>query len=134
MGTSTGKRVFLPATFFESTSHALFALEKRTEPIDLNYPYIAQDTVEIKLPAAFDIESLPKDSEFSDPQNTLYRAKFTHEPGALKSQRILVVGNVVYKADEYPQLKDFYQKVNAKDKEPAVLQFTQAASTASGSQ
>jgi Domain of Unknown Function with PDB structure (DUF3857)/Transglutaminase-like superfamily len=134
MGTSTAKRVFLPATFFESTSHPLFALEKRTEPIDLNYPYIAQDTVEIKLPAAFDIESLPKDSEFSDPQNTLYRAKFTHEPGALKSQRILVVGNVVYKADEYPQLKDFYQKVNAKDKEPAVLQFTQAASTASGSQ
>jgi hypothetical protein len=134
MGTSTGKRVFLPATFFESTSHPLFALEKRTEPIDLNYPYIGQDTVEIKLPAAFDIESLPKDSEFSDPQNTLYRAKFTREPGALKSQRILVVGNVVYKADEYPQLKDFYQKVNAKDKEPAVLQFTQAASTASGSQ
>jgi hypothetical protein len=134
MGTSTGKRVFLPATFFESTSHPLFALEKRTEPIDLNYPYIAQDTVEIKLPAAFDIESLPKDTEFSDPQNTFYRAKFTHGPGALKSARVLVVGNVVYKADEYPQLKDFYQKVNAKDKEPAVLQFTQAASTASGSQ
>ena len=134
MGTSTAKRVFLPATFFESTSHPLFALDKRTEPVDLNYPYVAQDTVEIKLPPGFDIESLPKDTEFSDPQNTYYRAKFTREPGLLKSQRILVVGNVLYKADEYPQLKDFYQKVNGKDKEPAVLQFTQAASTASGSQ
>jgi hypothetical protein len=134
MGTNTAKRVFLPATFFESTSHPLFALDKRTEPIDLNYPYIAQDTVEIKLPPGFDVESLPKDTEFSDPQNTFYRAKFAREAGGLKSQRALVVGNVIYKADEYPQLKDFYQKVNAKDKEPAVLQFTQAASTASGSQ
>jgi hypothetical protein len=134
MGTSTAKRVFLPATFFESTSHPLFALDKRTEPVDLNYPYVAQDTVEIKLPPEFDIESLPKDTEFSDPQNTYYRAKFTREPGLLKSQRILVVGNVLYKADEYPQLKDFYQKVNGKDKEPAVLQFTQPVSTPSGSQ
>ena len=41
----------------------------------------------------------------------------------IKTQRILVIGNVLYKAEEYPQLKDFYQKVNAKDKEPAVLQF-----------
>jgi hypothetical protein len=134
MGTSTAKRVFLPATFFESTSHPLFAVDKRTEPVDLNYPYVAQDTVEIKLPAAFDIESLPKDAEFSDPQNTFYRAKFTREPGTLKSQRTLAVGTVIYKAEEYPQLKDFYQKVNAKDKEPAVLQFTQAASTAPSSQ
>ena len=43
--------------------------------------------------------------------------------------RLLVVGNSIFKPDEYSQLKDFYQKVNAKDKEPAVLQFTQAAST-----
>jgi Domain of Unknown Function with PDB structure (DUF3857) len=134
MGTSTAKRVFLPATFFESAGHPLFALDKRTEPIDLNYPYVVQDTVEIKLPAAFDIESLPKDTEFADPQNTFYRAKFTRAPGSLKSQRALVVANVIYKADEYPQLKDFYQKVNAKDKEAAVLQFTPAAPAASGSQ
>jgi hypothetical protein len=134
MGTSTAKRVFLPATFFESTSHPLFAQDKRTEPVDLNYPYAAQDTVEIKLPPGFDIESLPKDIEFSDPKNTYYRAKFTREPGLLKSQRILVVGNVLYEANEYPLLKDFYQKVNGKDKEPAVLQLTQAASTPSSSQ
>ena len=75
------------------------------------------------LPAALEVESLPKDTEFMYPQNTLYRAKFTREPGMMKTQRILVIGNVLYKAEEYPQLKDFYQKVNAKDKEPAVLQL-----------
>ena len=70
IGTSAGKRVFLPATFFEATSHPFFVLDKRTQPIDLNYPYAMQDTVTIKLPAALDIESLPKDTEFMYPQNT----------------------------------------------------------------
>jgi Domain of Unknown Function with PDB structure (DUF3857)/Transglutaminase-like superfamily len=128
MGTATAKRVFLPATFFEAASHPLFALDKRTMPIDLNYPFAMQDTVSIKLPPAFDIESLPKDAEVTFPQNAYYRAKFTREAGLVKSLRVIVIGNVVYKADEYPALKDFYQKVNAKDKEPAVLEFIQAAS------
>ena len=48
----------------------------------------------------------------------------------MNATRIMIVGNILYKADEYPQLKDFYQKVNAKDKEPAVLQFTRPPGTA----
>ncbi len=130
MGTTTAKRVFLPASFFEATSHPIFALDKRTMPIALDYPLGMQDTVSIKLPAAFEIESLPKDTDVTYPQNALYRAKFTREPGVVKSLRVFVMGNVMYKTEEYPELKDFYQKVNAKDKEPAVLEFTQAASAA----
>jgi hypothetical protein len=132
MGTATAKRVFLPATFFEATSHPLFALDKRTMPIDLDYPLAAQDTVSIKLPAAFDIESLPKDTEFTFPQNALYKAKFTRDPGEVKSLRVFVMGNAIYRPEEYSQLKDFYQKVNAKDKEPAVLEFKQSTSAAGG--
>jgi hypothetical protein len=128
MGTATAKRIFLPATLFESTSQPLFALDKRTQPIDLDYPYAVQDDVTIKLPPAFDIESLPKDADVTYPQNAFYRAKFTREPGMVKSVRVMVLGNFLYTAEEYPPLKDFYQKINAKDKEPAVLQFTQSAS------
>ena len=132
MGTTTAKRVFLPATFFEATSHPLFALDKRTMPIDLDYPLAMKDMVSIKLPPAFDIESLPKDTEVTYPQNAYYQAKFTREPGVVKSERIFAMGNVIYKAEEYPALKDFYQKINAKDKEPAVLGFVQAAPVAGG--
>ena len=132
MGTTTAQRVFLPATFFEATSHPLFALDKRTMPIDLDYPLAMKDMVSIKLPPAFDIESLPKDTEVTYPQNAYYQAKFTREPGIVKSERIFAMGNVIYKAEEYPALKDFYQKINAKDKEPAVLGFVQAAPVAGG--
>jgi transglutaminase-like putative cysteine protease len=132
MGTATAKRVFLPGTFFEANSHPLFALDKRTMPIDLDYPEARRDTVSIKLPAAWEIESLPTDAEFTFPQNALYQAKFTRDPGEVKSSRLLVVGNSIFKPEDYTQLKDFYQKVNAKDKEPAVLELKQSASTAGG--
>jgi hypothetical protein len=126
MGMMAAKRVLLPAAFFASTAKPLFSLDTRTTPVDLNYPYISQDNVSVKLPATFDIESLPKDTEFTYPKNTYYRAKFTRDAGAVKSLRLLVIGNIFYKSDEYPQLKDFYDKVNAKDKEPVVAQLIQA--------
>jgi hypothetical protein len=129
MGTATAKRVFLPANFFAASSQPLFVVAKRQEPIDLQYPYEMQDIVTIKLPPGFDLESLPKDAEFSYPQNTFYRAKYTREANTLKSERVMAIGTVIYKAEEYPQLKDFYQKANAKDKEPAVLQLSQASGT-----
>lgn len=43
LGTATGKRVFLPASFFEARVKPLFAQQKRESPVDLRYPYIAQD-------------------------------------------------------------------------------------------
>ena len=75
MGTSTGKRVFLPSAFFEATSQPLFALAQRTEPIDLNYPRSVQDSVTYQLPPAFEIESLPKDADFAFPAEYLLSGK-----------------------------------------------------------
>jgi Domain of Unknown Function with PDB structure (DUF3857)/Transglutaminase-like superfamily len=132
MGTVTARRVFVPATFFETNSHPLFALGKRTLPVDLDYPYGGQDNVTIRVPPTFTIESLPKDAEITFPQNAFYRAKFSQDSSIMKNVRVFVIGNVVFGAEEYPALKDFYQKVNAKDKEPAVLQLTQTANGSGG--
>jgi hypothetical protein len=44
------------------------------------------------------------------------------------STRVFVLGNAFYTPEGYADIKSFYQKVNAKDKEPAVLQFVQASS------
>jgi hypothetical protein len=82
--------------------------------------------VEIKLPPSFTVASLPKDADIAYPQNGFYRAKFSQEVNSVKSVRVFVIGNVVFRAEEYPDLKSFYQKVNAKDKESTVLQLTTA--------
>jgi hypothetical protein len=134
MGTATSKRVFLPTMFFEAGSKPLFVHERRTAPIDLDYPYQMQDTVTIHLPKTMAVESAPKDAQIPLPENALYQAAFKQQPDTLVAGRLFVLGNVLYRVDEYGKLKDFYQKVNAKDQEQAVLHPVAAAAASGGAQ
>jgi hypothetical protein len=134
MGTATSKRVFLPTLFFEAGSKPLFVHEKRTVPIDLHYPYGAQDSVVIHLPPSWTVESAPKDAQISLPKNALYQVTLKQEPGKLEVGRVFVLANSIFMVDEYGVLKDFYQKVNARDQEQAVLQPTAAKPPAGGTQ
>jgi Domain of Unknown Function with PDB structure (DUF3857)/Transglutaminase-like superfamily len=132
MGTSTSKRVFLPTLFFEAGSKPLFVHEKRTVPVDLRYAYGAQDTVVIHLPATWTVESAPKDVQIPLPKNALYQTTVKQEPGKLEIGRVFILANSIYMVDKYGELKDFYQKVNARDQEQAVLQPTAATTAQSG--
>jgi hypothetical protein len=122
MGTATSKRVFLPAMFFENGSKPLFVHDKRTVPVDLKYPYGAKDTVLLRLPSSMAIESAPKDAAIPLPNNAAYQVTFKQQPGTLEVSRVFILANSSYMPDAYPNLKDFYQKVNAKDQEQAILQ------------
>jgi len=134
MGTATSKRVFLPTMFFEAGSKPLFVHEKRTAPIDLDYPYQMQDTVTIHLPKTMAVESAPKDAEIPLPENALYQAVFKHQADTLVAGRLFVLANPLYRVEEYGKLKEFYQKVNAKDQEQAVLHPVAAAASTGGAQ
>jgi hypothetical protein len=134
MGTATSKRVFLPTLFFEAGGKPLFVHDKRTVPIDLRYPYGAQDTVVIHLPPTLAVESAPKDVQIPLPKNALYQVTLKQEPGKLEVGRVFILANSIFMVDEYAGLKDFYQKVNARDQEQAVLQPTAARSPAGGAQ
>ncbi len=134
MGTATSKRVFLPTMFFEAGSKPLFVHEKRTAPIDLDYPYQMQDTVTIHLPKTMAVESAPKDAQIPLPDNAIYQASFKQQPDGLVAGRLFVLANVLYRVDEYGKLKDFYQKVNAKDQEQAVLHPAAVAGNSGGAQ
>jgi hypothetical protein len=122
MGTATSKRVFLPTMFFEAGAKPLFVHEKRLVPVDLNYPYGSKDSVVLRLPPALAVESAPKNAAIPLPKNAVYEATFKQEPGKLEATRVFILANTIYTVDEYAGLKDFFQKVNAKDQEQAVLQ------------
>jgi hypothetical protein len=122
LGTATGKRVFLPAAFFETSVKAPFATEKRESPIDLHYPFISVDTVTITLPAGFTVESTPQAADIPYPQFAEYKAKYTTATGAFREERVEAVAATLYKPSEYPQLRDFYGKMNAQDQQQVVLE------------
>jgi hypothetical protein len=126
IGTATGKRVFLPGTFFEAGSKPLFVHASRENPVDLRFPYTAQDSFTLTLPQGFAVESVPKDAEFPLPQFADYVAKYKSSATTYSYGRLMIMANVLYRKDEYSQLKDFYAKTNAQDQQQAILHVAEA--------
>lgn len=127
MGTATGKRVFLPGTFFEGNAKPRFVHEKRENPVDLHFPYMVRDTVTLTLPAGFSVESVPKDVELPLPGFADYVSKYQGTPTVYAYSRLMAVANILYTTKEYPQIKDFYAKTNAQDQQQAVLHVAPVA-------
>lgn len=127
LGTAAGKRVFLPATFFEARVKPLFAQQKRESPVDLRYPYVSQEQVTIKMAPGLSIESMPSDVKIPLLQFAVYGTSNKHSTDTYTQVRELVLGNIYYKTEEYPQLRDFFQKAGAQDQQQVVLQRTAIA-------
>jgi Domain of Unknown Function with PDB structure (DUF3857) len=132
LGTQTGKHIFLPAVFFEAGNAPMFAQTHRENPVDLHYPYTIRDQFKLTLPSNITIDSLPTGGEMPFAPNADYIAKFVSQPNAFAYGRLLIVAKVLYKADEYPSLHSFFQKVSADDQEQVALKVAPAADALSG--
>jgi len=124
MGTTTGKRIFLPANFFEANEKPLFAHEKRANAVNLPFPYMVTDSVVLSLPSGFSVESVPKDAQIPLPNFADYVTRYKSTDTTYIYNRRLIIANILYSQKEYPQLKDFYGKVNVQDQQQAILRIT----------
>ena len=121
MGTATGKRVFVPAAFFEATEKPIFSAEQRENPIDLHFPYIARDDITLTLAPGLTVDSVPSNASIPYPQMADYQAAYGGKGTVYKQARLLALGNTLYKPEEYSRLRDFFQKVVAQDLQQLVL-------------
>jgi hypothetical protein len=122
MGTATGKRVFLPGTFFEASEKPPFAAEKRESPIDLRYPWLTDERVTVTLASGLTPESVPANTEVPYLPNADYKAQYSRSANSYTLDRLIAVGNVLFKTEEYPQLREFFQKTGAQDQQQVVLE------------
>ncbi|MGB9029007.1 MAG: DUF3857 and transglutaminase domain-containing protein [Acidobacteriaceae bacterium] len=130
LGTQTGKRVFLPSAFFEAREKPLFSAGKRENPVDMHYPYVTQDKVDLTLAPGLAIESLPKGASIPIPQVAVYKADYSNTGSTYHQERVMAMGNTLFKATEYPELREFFQKTGAQDQEQVMLKRSAEASTA----
>jgi Domain of Unknown Function with PDB structure (DUF3857)/Transglutaminase-like superfamily len=133
LGTSTGKRVVVPAVFFEASAKPLFVIEKRENPVDLHYPYSMHDQFSVTLPPNLSVESVPKEENVPFAPNADYVAKFAMQGNMYLYGRLFRLANPFYKVDEYSSLRTFYQKTNTDDQEQVVLKFGTPTTGANGS-
>jgi hypothetical protein len=127
VGTPAGKRLLLPGFFFESRGKTPFvSQEKRLEPVDMHYPERTVDIVTYHLPDGMTVEGAPQDSQVSWPGHALLIVKSQASPGKFTIAFSVAHAFSTVKAEEYQDLRGFYQKVAATAQEQLVLTTTPA--------
>jgi hypothetical protein len=130
LGSSTGKRLLVPADIFEANSKPTFPHEKREIPVYFHYAEMNQDAVRIKFPSTLKLESLPANDKSSFEKFAIYNVSTESTPTSFTFRRNYFLGEIVYKPDEYPKLRSFYSKIENKDQETVVLTSAPVAAQA----
>jgi hypothetical protein len=119
--TRTGQRLFLQPSFFEYGRKPAFSAAARLHSIHFAYPWSEQDSVEIRLPASFDMDSPTQQGPIEDPKKiashrvemNLDKAKHT-----LRYTRNFHFGggaNVLFPKEAYPTLKRMFDAFHKAD-------------------
>jgi hypothetical protein len=122
----------LPSVFFEAKAKPLFSSGKRENPVDLHFPYVTQDQVDVKLAPGLAIESVPTNANIPIPQMAIYKTAYNSAGGTYHQERLLAMGVTLFKSSDYPQLREFFQKTGAQDQEQVVLKRAATDASASG--
>jgi len=133
IGSSAGKRLLVPANLFQAGEKPKFPSEKRDVPIDMHYGSLTQDAVGYRIPASMTVESIPA----ADKAELKTDAAFTSSSRVVKDGIVLYrnvsIGRFIYAAAEYPDVREFYKKLEAKDQETLVLSHVAAVAKPAGS-
>jgi transglutaminase-like putative cysteine protease len=134
LGTSTSKRLLLPATLFETRQRLSFvSAEKRQESVDMHFADRVDEEVIYHLPEGVGVEGAPKDTQVPWQGHAVYGLKTTTQPNVVTVNRQIVKAFTLAKPEEYQDLRGFYQKVTAADQQQLVLTTTaQPAPAAKG--
>jgi hypothetical protein len=122
LGSATSRRLLFPGFFFETRGHDPFVEEeKRVEAVDMHYGEKITDQIDYHLPAGFSVEGAPQDSNVTWQRLAMFGTKTKLAPGEITVARELLRGFTFAKAEDYPALRNFYQKVAAVDQQQLVL-------------
>jgi hypothetical protein len=70
---------------------------------------------------------MPKDAELTLPKAAFYAARYGQKANTYTYSRTLLLAVALFMPQEYNGLRDFYQKMGAKDDEQAVLTMAAVA-------
>jgi hypothetical protein len=126
-GSPMGKRILLPGSFFANREDSAFIDQpNRQFPVDMHYAMQVKDGVLYHLPAGYGLETTGPTASVPWPGTANFVMKSTAAGNDLTVQTSLSRAFTILQPEEYPQLRDFYQKVAAADQQQLVLHETEA--------
>lgn len=118
--TMAGKRLLVPAFLFKLKQNQAFAHSQRKYPVYFPYPFTDNDTVTLKVPAGFILETVPQHEDAQLPY-ARYQNATNFDGIQLITQRQLAFNGIYFPVEKYSELKTFFGKVQAGDEQQAVL-------------
>jgi hypothetical protein len=118
---SAGRRALIVSDLFEAQAHPTFPSKERKEGVFFHYGHMDQDVVRIHYPSDYVVESIPKSEDIPFQKYALYRYRSEQAPGYYTIRRDFLIGEIIYKPEEYPNLRTFFTAFETKDHEPVVL-------------
>ena len=131
IGSSTGKRLIIPADIFEANAKPSFPHEKRDIPVYFDYPYMHQDAVRVHFPASLTVESMPASTLARFQNMAAYSMSTESTPTSVTTRRDYSLGTILFLTKEYPELRSFYSKMDAADQGSIVLNASPVAAAKS---
>lgn len=122
MAESAGRRLLLPVGLYEVGQRQLFEPSARKQDIYFPYPYQELDDITIHLPNNVQASTLPAPQTIDPGGHLKYQITAKQEGDSLQIQRQLVVGAMLYPANVYPALRQFFGMIKNDDGQQMVLQ------------
>ena len=110
-GNKTGKRLFIPANIFHKDFYSPNEQGERTQVIQINYGYLDIDSISIRLPEEYEIESLPKTANLESKFGKFHSTITLGEGRNVFIVHRLQVYQGNYPKEEYPDFLNFRKNV-----------------------
>jgi hypothetical protein len=108
--------------FFDRITNNPFKLNERNYPVDWGMPSDDRFMLTMHLPAGYVIDSAPQGIALSLPnQGGKFLTNFAGEGSSFTFSNILQFNKTVYEAEEYPYLKELYNKIISTQKADIVF-------------
>lgn len=99
-----------------------FKTEKRDFPVYFNTPWVKVANINIAIPENFTVVSLPEDAEFGLLNDLgYYKTTYIQQGKTIKIAGTFAINKPVISAENYQELKEFYQKVITEQAKKIIL-------------
>ncbi|MCC6725254.1 MAG: DUF3858 domain-containing protein, partial [Saprospiraceae bacterium] len=115
--------IYLSPILYSEFNENLFKLKERLYPVDIPYPFLEQITLNLQLPADYELESLPKMVMNSATTGgaSYFFSSTNKGNGAIQLSSSLNISKQKFQPAEYPELKALFETMIQKKEEMLVL-------------
>jgi len=115
-------KIYLSPLFFLTPSINPFKLKERKFPVDFGVPLKDKNTINIKIPEGYKVESLPANIAIGISNNIgVFRYKIVASPTKIVIVSQLQINEAIITPEHYQELKEFYKQMIKKQTEKIIL-------------